>query len=63
MRDPKIAKRGEKVAKMLTGCFKTVRAGAFDVESNFERAAGRPVKSTMQMLHEQREEKLVSDTI
>lgn len=54
MKDPKIAKRGEKVAKMLTGCFQAVRTGAFEVESDFERAAGRPVKPTLQMIEEQR---------
>ena len=55
MKDPKIAVRGEKVARMLTGCFQAVRVGAFDVESDFERAAGRAVKSTLQMMREQRE--------
>jgi len=54
MKDPKIAIRGKQVAKMLTGCFQAVRAGAFDVESDFERAAGRGVKPTLQMLEEQR---------
>jgi hypothetical protein len=33
------------------------------VESDFERAAGRPVKPPLQMLREQREETLVSGTI
>lgn len=55
MKDPKIASRGERVAKMLTGCFQAVRVGAFDVESDFERAAGRVVKPTLQMMCEQRE--------
>jgi NAD(P)H dehydrogenase (quinone) len=55
MKDPKIAMRGEKVAKMLTGCFQAVRVGAFDVESDFERAAGRAVKPTLQMIREQRD--------
>lgn len=55
MKDPKIAARGEKVAKMLTGCFQAVRVGAFDVESDFEHAAGRAVKPTLQMIREQRE--------
>ena len=55
MKDPKIAVRGEKVAKMLTGCFQAVRVGAFDVDSDFERAAGRAVKPTLQMIREQRE--------
>ncbi len=55
MKDPKIAARGEKVAQMLTGCFQAVRVGAFDVESDFRRAAGRAVKPTLQMIEEQRE--------
>jgi NAD(P)H dehydrogenase (quinone) len=55
MQDPKIAARGEKVAKMLAGCFQAVRAGAFDVESDFERAAGRAVKPTQQMIQEQQD--------
>jgi NAD(P)H dehydrogenase (quinone) len=55
MKDPKIAVRGEQIAKMLTGCFQAVRAGAFDVASDFERAAGRAVKPTLQMMREQRE--------
>ncbi|MBT8442006.1 MAG: SDR family NAD(P)-dependent oxidoreductase, partial [Gammaproteobacteria bacterium] len=55
MKDPKIAARGEHVAKMLTGCFQAVRVGAFDVESDFERAAGRPVKPTLQMIEELRD--------
>jgi NAD(P)H dehydrogenase (quinone) len=55
MQDPKIAARGEKVAKMLAGCFQAIRAGAFDVESDFERAAGRAVKPTQQMIQEQQD--------
>jgi len=55
MKDPKIAARGEKVAQMLTGCFQAVRVGAFDVDSDFERAAGRAVKPTLQMIGEQQE--------
>jgi len=55
MKDPKIAVRGERVAKMLTGCFQAVRVGAFDVVSDFERAAGRPVKTTLQMMRDRRE--------
>jgi len=55
MKDPKIAARGEYVAKMLTGCFQAVRVGAFNVESDFERAAGRPVKPTLQMIEELRD--------
>lgn len=55
MKDPKIAARGEHVAKMLTGCFQAVRVGAFDVASDFERAAGRSVKPTLQMIEELRD--------
>ncbi|HJP38337.1 MAG: NAD(P)H-binding protein [Gammaproteobacteria bacterium] len=55
MKDPKIAARGEKVARMLTGCFQAVRIGAFDVESDFQRAAGRAVKSTLEMIREQQQ--------
>jgi NAD(P)H dehydrogenase (quinone) len=55
MKHPGIAARGEQIAKMLTGCFQAVRAGAFDVPSDFERATGRSVKPTMQMIREQRE--------
>jgi NAD(P)H dehydrogenase (quinone) len=52
MKHPGIAARGEYVAKMLTGCFQALRAGAFDMPSDFECAAGRPVKSTLQMMRE-----------
>jgi NAD(P)H dehydrogenase (quinone) len=55
MQHPGIAARGEGVARMLTGCFQALRAGAFDMPSDFEAAAGRPVKSTMQMMRELRE--------
>jgi NAD(P)H dehydrogenase (quinone) len=54
MQDEKIAVRGRDVAQMLTGCFQCVRNGAFDVRSDFETAAGRPVKSTRQMMEELR---------
>ena len=52
MQDEKIAVRGKDVARMLTGCFQCVRNGAFNVRSDFEAAAGRPVKSTRQMMAE-----------
>lgn len=52
MQHPGIAARGEHVAKMLTGCFQALRAGAFDMPSDFELAAGRPVKPTLQMMRE-----------
>lgn len=42
--------RGEAVARMLTGCFQSIRAGAFDVPSHFREAAGRPPKTMRQML-------------
>ncbi|MEZ5566075.1 MAG: NAD(P)H-binding protein [Gammaproteobacteria bacterium] len=54
MKDKKIAARGVDVARMLTGCFQCVRNGAFDVPSDFEAAAGRPVKTTRQMMEELR---------
>ena len=43
---PAYAARGIEVAQMLAGCFECMAAGGFDVPSHFERAAGRPVKST-----------------
>jgi len=52
MADEKIAARGEEVARMLTGCFQCVRKGAFDVESDFARATGRPAQSTLQQMEE-----------
>jgi len=45
MQDPRIAARGEEVAKMLTGCFQCIARGAFDVESDYLAAAGRPARS------------------
>ncbi|MGI9331045.1 MAG: NAD(P)H-binding protein [Gammaproteobacteria bacterium] len=45
MQDPRIAARGEEVAKMLTGCFECIARGAFDVESDYLAAAGRPARS------------------
>lgn len=44
--------RGEAVAHMLTGCFQSIRAGAFDVPSHFREAAGRPAKSVRRMMLE-----------
>ena len=41
MADERIAARGEDVAKMLTGCFEAIAIGAFDVPSDFVKAAGR----------------------
>ena len=54
MQDEKIAVRGKEVARMLTGCFQCVRNGAFNVRPDFEAAAGRPVKTTRQMMEELR---------
>ena len=55
MADEKIAVRGEPVARMLTGCFQCIRKGAFDVPSDYERAAGRPCKSVRTMMEEIRD--------
>jgi NAD(P)H dehydrogenase (quinone) len=47
-----MAHRGEAVARMLTGCFQCIRAGAFDVPSDFAEAAGRPPRSVRQMMED-----------
>ncbi len=52
MADETIAARGEEVARMLTGCFECIAAGAFDVGSDFEMATGRPAKTTLQQMEE-----------
>lgn len=44
--------RGEVVANMLTGCYQCIRNGAFDVDSHFEAATGRPAKSIIQQIAE-----------
>ena len=54
MKDPRISARGEDVARMLTGCFQAMRAGALDVTSDFEAATGRPCRSTKDMMHDVR---------
>jgi NAD(P)H dehydrogenase (quinone) len=46
------AERGEIVARMITGCYQCIRGGAFDVESDFEAAAGRPAKTIPAMIRE-----------
>lgn len=46
--------RGEAVARMLTGCFQAIRAGAFDVPSHYAVATGRPAKTVRVMLEELR---------
>ena len=52
MQDETIAARGVEVARMLTGCFECIAAGAFDVESDFEAATGRPAKTILQQMEE-----------
>jgi NAD(P)H dehydrogenase (quinone) len=42
--------RGENVANMLTGCYQCIRNGAFDVESDFKTATGRPALSIRQQI-------------
>lgn len=50
MADSRISARGEEVAKMLTGCFECIAKGAFEVESDYEAAAGRPARSVRDQL-------------
>jgi len=50
MADERIAARGEDVARMLTGCFEAIAAGAFDVPSDFAAAAGRPPLSILEQM-------------
>lgn len=47
-----MAERGEAVARMLTGVFQGIRAGAYEVPSHFEAATGRPCKPVRQMMAE-----------
>ena len=47
---PEYADRGIDVANMLAGCFECMIEGKFDVPSDYERAAGRPVKSTREQM-------------
>lgn len=44
--------RGEAVARMLTGCFQSIREGAFDVPSHFGAATGRPARTVREMMIE-----------
>ena len=44
--------RGEGVARMLTGCFQSIRAGAFDVPSHYLAAAGRPARGIRDMMQD-----------
>jgi NAD(P)H dehydrogenase (quinone) len=55
MADPQVAARGEEVARMLTGCYQCIRTGAFNVASDYPRAAGRPAKTALQMMEEYRQ--------
>ena len=55
MQDPRIAARGEEVARMLTGAFQCIASGNLDVRPDFERAAGRPPKPMRQQMEEHRE--------
>ena len=57
MADETIAARGEEVARMLAGCFQCIEKGAFDVPSDFERAAGRPAKSTREQMQDVRRQR------
>jgi len=50
MEDERIAARGEDVAKMLSGCFQCMEKGAYEVTSQFERAAGRPARPLAEQL-------------
>ena len=53
---PRVAARGEEVARMLTGCFECIANGAFDVPSDYATAAGRPprlLREQMQALRAQ----------
>lgn len=47
---PQYAARGIEVARMLAGCFECMADGAFDVPSDYERAAGRPVRATREQM-------------
>jgi len=49
-----MAHRGEAVARMLTGCFQCIRAGAFDVPSHYAEAAGRPARPVRAMMQDVR---------
>lgn len=42
--------RGELVARMLTGCYQSIRVGAYDVPSDFAAAAGRPATSIAEQI-------------
>ena len=55
MQDETIAARGIEVARMLTGCFECIAAGAFDVKPDFEAAAGRPAKTILELMEEIRQ--------
>jgi len=46
------ADRGDEVGRMLTGCYQAIRAGAFDVESDYEQILGMPCKPMQLMAAE-----------
>jgi len=46
------AARGRIVADMLTGCYQCIRNGAFDVESDYAEAAGRPPRAVIAMVRD-----------
>jgi NAD(P)H dehydrogenase (quinone) len=46
------AARGQIVADMLTGCYQCIRNGAFDVESDYAEAAGRPPRAVAAMVRD-----------
>lgn len=50
--------RGEEVARMLTGAFQCIRNGAFEVPSHYEAAAGRPPRTTLQMMEDCRRKRV-----
>ncbi len=52
---PEYAARGIEVARMLAGCFQCMADGAFDVPSDYESAAGRPVQTTREQMLRLRE--------
>lgn len=45
-----LPERGMPVARMLAGCFQSIRCGAYDVPSHFLEAAGRPPKTVREMM-------------
>ncbi len=50
MARPEYAARGVEVVRMLAGCFECMADGDLDVASDYERAAGRPVRTTREQM-------------